>query len=200
MSTFDLTIISYAKKREDWLCNCCIQVQSQRTNLRVQHIVFYEDCGYGGMKRGIERHQLQCRGRVDVTPMEVPSMSELSLRDWGACFALGDYICYWNYGNYWTPDAADSLYAAASGYDVGICQCTCWFNQDYRTVPQWSGHVKRGDIYYGSCCFRREAARAVKWEGYDYICAEHRVIRGIEEGGGSVNFCPLVVGTIQGHY
>lgn len=180
--------------------NCCTQVQSQRTSLNIEHIIFYNDCGYGGMEKGMDRHRHQCRGRFGVLGMRVPPMNELTLRDWGTSFATGDYVCYWNYGNYLMPDAANIVHGNVQGYEVGITQCTCWFTQDYRTIPQWNGHVKKSDIHYACCCFKREAIQQQRWEGTDYLGAEYRVVRQIEEAGGKVNFCPRSIGTIQGHY
>lgn len=116
--------------------------------------------------------------------------------DAGVQLAQGKYVVFWNDDNMYYPHALASLYAAANGADIGICQAVHWQGSRNEIIPKaWHGQFVSGDVDAMCVCVRRELAILESWGGepVPYDVDFHWLIR-LQRRDAVIRFVPVVIG------
>jgi glycosyltransferase involved in cell wall biosynthesis len=127
-----------------------------------------------------------------------------STKDWGATpndtgirLATGEYVAFWNDDNLYYQRNLKCLYAAAKGFDIGVCQAMHWNQSGLGAVipATWDGSFKYAEIDAMCVCVRRDVAMRVPWTSPNkaYEC-DLRWLEALTLTGILINFEAVVVG------
>lgn len=189
----DLTIITATHLRPKHLALCLAQVRQQSAgNLRLEHVVVAD---------GPDPQARYLATTSGATFIELPR----SLGQWGAGAkdaglqaAAGTYVCFWDDDNYYEPHAAATLFAAASGVDIGIVAIGALRRHRPGRVllpRRWDGMFRYGDIDTMNCCVRREVARTERWaDGNPRSGEDYRWLQRLKDRGATLRYVPVTIG------
>ncbi len=190
-SAFDLTVITPTWQRPKPLAMQCDQIRRQHVgHLRVEHIVVSD--GPDDVARGIAAHF----GARYIEHARNMGAAGAYGRDTGIAAAQGRCVCFADDENALEPTALSSLYAAASGFDIGIVQCLHRGNNEWRVIPEhYDGVFRCGHVDVMCGCIRRSVAQSLKFSDepvYDHDWRWYEKLR--RDHGASVNFSDVVIG------
>ncbi|HEY3969454.1 MAG TPA: glycosyltransferase family 2 protein [Planctomycetaceae bacterium] len=153
----DVSIITPTFDRPKLLWLCCRQVREQITSLKWEHIVISDGPDIRA-QRIAERHG----AKYLQVPRRENSFGAFA-RDAGLDAAQGRYVCFWDDDDWYAGNALQTLYDAAQGFDVGVCQMLHG-DPPGSVVPQrWRGTFEHGDVGAPCCCIKTEVAKRAKW-------------------------------------
>jgi glycosyltransferase involved in cell wall biosynthesis len=187
----DLSVIVATKNRPQLLSHALCQYRSQIHSLKTECLVVSD----GPDPRAASTAEYYgCR---------YISLAE-SANDWGATpndvgvqNAAGRYVVFWNDDNLYYPRNLKCLYAAAHGFDIGVCQTVHWNKQAIGPVipKQWDGGFRYAEIDAMCVCVRKEVALRATWARPDapYEC-DLRWLEALVATGVSINYEAVVIG------
>ena len=149
--SYDLTIITPTYFRPKALRRALISTID--TNLFVERLVIAttNDLQVSEVVQEFECRLLRVPDKMD---------SGASPRNLGIAEALGKYVCFLDDDNEYVKGGPETLFGAASGFDVGICQV----KSGKRLMPRTGSRVIREKYVDTACvCARTELARRVQW-------------------------------------
>ena len=187
----NLSVVVVTWNRPQLLAHCLYQYRQQLNSIETECIVVSD--GPDAKAAAIAAYY-KCRY------IEIPQR----INDWGAtprdvgiAAAVGSYVVTWDDDNIYHPHAIDCLYKAASGFDIGVCQCVHWEGTQCRTIPPTgSTYVQHREVDAMCPCVRREVAQATKWAtppNTPYEC-DFRWLESLVSKGATTNFVPVVIG------
>lgn len=183
---FDLSVIMVSS-RPKWLANCLAQFDRQSYgDLAVERIVVAEgdDPDFGSV---CDKYKV--KGCVSKS---AEGLAGAYGKDIGIRHARGDYVCFWDDDNVYHDHALATLYAAASGFDVGIVRCGI-MAFGFRQVPT-EHEIRFADIDTMCLCVRRDLALRAKWSDHKAPGTDFMWLSKLQEFDPTVRFVDINIG------
>jgi glycosyltransferase involved in cell wall biosynthesis len=175
-----------ASCRPQWLANCLNQFKMQSYgDLKVELIVVVE----GDVKdfEAICHHH----GVVPIVK-GVQGRAGAFAKDIGIEKSTGKYVCFWDDDNVYYPHALATLYATASGSDLGIA-CTSHMHLWFKSIPR-QREFRYGDIDTMCICVERGLASKVKWADHEFKGTDYVYITKLMNHNPTIRWVELSIG------
>lgn len=189
----DITVVTATRDRPKFLALCLHQFRTQVHGLRAEHLVVSDGCDPAARRLAVEFGARYIAGPAS-------GFWGAACRDLGSIHARGEYVVFWDDDNAYNPEALAVLYAAAYGFDVGICQCLGHHPEPSviagvaRIPPTFTAPPPFGAVDTMCLAVRREIAGRARWADHRARGTDHAYLTALLRTGATYRFLPYLVG------
>jgi len=189
----DLTVVTATHQRHGFLCQCLHQFQQQHLGgLKCEHIVVSD-----GIDPHAEKIATDHGARFDFLSEALGQAGSFA-KDRGIQLARGKYVCFWDDDNIYEPHALTTLFATASGFDIGVVRAVHRLRKKagFVTIPRrWDDTFRLGDIDTMNVCVRTELAKKELWEDpKGRHATDFHWLNRLSEHNPTLRYVPIVIG------